>query len=644
MSAGPTFRSTVDTGHDISSQIDSNFFGGNILFDKDDLDGTFADKFDDLHLNLMRFPGGGIAESYFDITNPDAIGVADMADYQTFSEFMAFCLANSITPAIVIPTKRYLGDIASGEADVAAFVQSVTNGTYGSFPEIVFEIGNEYYASTVVHDAISSNAYGEIASRLALAASDAAQSAVKVVVQAGRSKANNNDIISHFDTGAEIDAVDGIIIHQYPWRFEPVERRIDKSLGFLEAWENVGVDSFSFMSEWNIGSSSDSSTDDQHDYGLAQNPALLEMTYQTIVAGIDYSAIWGVQQSTKTSLGRNEGDGRLLAAGVAFQLLSEVLVGKTALAQTVSTPSDQFASYAYHDSDEVAVFVAARDFDDAAGPLTVEIDLTGIGAEFSSIRAVKLSTNDPITQPRVDPITSEITPQITTEGDNPIISVSFDKDYEIIRLLFAKSSAQTADVDRDGDTGDDIIAGGLGDDVLRGHQGEDFLTAHAGDDILRGGGGGDQILGGSGEDTIVGGAGHDMILGEEGADDLSGASGRDTIKGGQNNDRIDGGVGRDHLHGGSGNDTITGGEGRDRMWGDEGADIFVFNAPWDLDRIYDFTAQEDRLDFSSNANINSLNDVTIDQSGPHTTINTSDGQIILRDFAASLLTTDEFMF
>ena len=61
MSSGPDVRVIVDTDVAVSNQVDPNFFGGNLLFTNDQLDGTFGDKFEELNLNLLRFPGGGIA-------------------------------------------------------------------------------------------------------------------------------------------------------------------------------------------------------------------------------------------------------------------------------------------------------------------------------------------------------------------------------------------------------------------------------------------------------------------------------------------------------------------------------------------------------------------------------------------------------
>ena len=638
---------TVDSESTESGPIDPRFFGANLLFDRDDLDGTFADKIEDMNTALLRFPGGGIAEDSFDITNPDAIAVAGMENYETFSDFMAYCIANNLTPAIVIPTKRYLNDIAQGEADVATFVNDVTSGVYGAVGDVIFEIGNEYYATTLGNTPISDSEYGEIAGRFAVAIDNAAQTDVTIAVQSGRTAAKNQRVMDEFDTQEEIDAISAVIVHQYPWAFDAIEARFAKTVTRLQEWEDHGVNGISFMSEWNIGSDTDDTTDDLHDYGLSQNPALLELVYHAVVSGIDFGAVWGIQQSTKTSLGRNEGNPNLLAAGVLYQMVAEVLPDKTALVSSTNlTASDPVVTYAYHDDDEIAVFVAARDFDDASGPMTVDIDLTGIGADFVSVEAVKISTDDPVLQPRVDPVVTTYSPDLIVEDMNPVVRVTFDKDYEVIRLLFARPSSVADDTTQHGSQTDDILTGGIGDDVLKGRDGVDFLSAHDGDDELRGGGQGDQIIGGGGNDLLFGGSGHDRIEGNSGNDTMNGGAGRDTMTGGTGNDQINGGVGRDYIYGGDGDDILNGDAGRDRLWGGDGADTFVFTGSFDVDRIYSFEVGTDTIDLTAIASVSSFADVTAATAmvDSNTVITLTEGTIILRNFDISLLAADDFLF
>ena len=63
------------------------------------------------------------------------------------------------------------------------------------------------------------------------------------------------------------------------------------------------------------------------------------------------------------------------------------------------------------------------------------------------------------------------------------------------------------------------------------------------------------------------------------------------------NDEIYGDDGDDYLSGGHGQDYISGGRGRDEMIGGYGADVFAFDGDFGTDRVRDFDAGFDKLQF-----------------------------------------------
>lgn len=127
--------------------------------------------------------------------------------------------------------------------------------------------------------------------------------------------------------------------------------------------------------------------------------------------------------------------------------------------------------------------------------------------------------------------------------------------------------------------GSDNLSGGGGSDKLRGNQGDDQLNGGNGDDFLRGGSGSDVLNGGGGHDYLNGGKDDDTLNGDSGNDHLMGRSGNDTLNGGTGNDTLDGGGGSDVLTGGS------------------GTDEFVFQIGSGHDRITDFDANAELLNF-----------------------------------------------
>ncbi len=193
-----------------------------------------------------------------------------------------------------------------------------------------------------------------------------------------------------------------------------------------------------------------------------------------------------------------------------------------------------------------------------------------------------------------------------------------------------------------GGTGNDTLRGAAGLDTLRGEDGNDSLVGGAGEDNLLGGRGNDRVLGGShddelsggaGDDNMSGGGGADRMLGGNGADSLFGNGGADFLNGGGRNDMLDGGSSSDELFGGGGADTLLGGAGNDRCEGSVGqdvieggrgrdiligggdADVCVFSNNWGRDLWEDFEDGLDKLDFRSNAAVNSLADLSIGTKG-----------------------------
>ena len=201
-----------------------------------------------------------------------------------------------------------------------------------------------------------------------------------------------------------------------------------------------------------------------------------------------------------------------------------------------------------------------------------------------------------------------------------------------------------------GNDGNNVISGETGNDTLQGGGGDDVLNGGLGDDVMAGGDGndlyivdsfGDVVSEGSGlnsgtKDTVqssisytltsnvekliliepaapvisalaaaptLDGTGNGLdnfIIGSTGDNVLKGLVGNDTIEAGNGNDRLEGGVGNDVLSGQAGNDVIVGGAGNDMLYGGAGSDTFVFEAGFNLDRIFDFNgAAGDQIDLTA---------------------------------------------
>lgn len=91
---------------------------------------------------------------------------------------------------------------------------------------------------------------------------------------------------------------------------------------------------------------------------------------------------------------------------------------------------------------------------------------------------------------------------------------------------------------KNGDAGDNSIAGTTLGDIIHGYRGNDRLAGRGGNDAIYGDRGNDTLWGEGGNDRLYGGAGEDRLVGGAGADRLEGGAGTDQYWGGAGNDRF----------------------------------------------------------------------------------------------------------
>jgi Ca2+-binding RTX toxin-like protein len=127
-----------------------------------------------------------------------------------------------------------------------------------------------------------------------------------------------------------------------------------------------------------------------------------------------------------------------------------------------------------------------------------------------------------------------------------------------------------------------------------------------------------------------------------------GGGGADYLFGGPGDDYLHGGGDSDMVRGSAGDDTIIGGKGADALYGGGGRDTFLFLGQDGQDIIQDFTAGEDRMQFTSAAEgtgAHGLAELSIQQSGADTVIHNAHGDyVILAGVRASDLSAGDFLF
>ena len=188
---------------------------------------------------------------------------------------------------------------------------------------------------------------------------------------------------------------------------------------------------------------------------------------------------------------------------------------------------------------------------------------------------------------------------------------------------------------------------------LIGSERADVLAGDFRDNHLRGEGGNDKLYGGpqGGDDVLFGGPGNDQIYGGMGIDGLYGGAGDDLLKGGAGNDYFDYArqvVDRErstpvelHLK------TERYDYGNDRMEGGAGNDLFYFYPDGGDDTILDFGNGEDRISLWAFEEIQSVDDLTLQQRGDDLLIDLTaqgGGTITLQDYNRADLSEEHFAF
>lgn len=111
------------------------------------------------------------------------------------------------------------------------------------------------------------------------------------------------------------------------------------------------------------------------------------------------------------------------------------------------------------------------------------------------------------------------------------------------------------------------------------------------------------LVGNTGDNLLTGVQGNDRLFGNDGSDDLQGNAGADSLYGGDGDDILWGGVDADKLYGGGGADRLIGGAGKNSLYGGEDSDVFVFTPGEIQCLVQDFEVGQDRVEVSGRAGI-----------------------------------------
>ncbi|MFP4569618.1 type I secretion protein [Rhodosalinus sp.] len=375
--------------------IPTELFGGNILATRDgvDEDDTYPVIADALGVEHIRYPGGALTETYFDIANPDNDRVTDVVtgetlDFLPMSEFMGWAEDTGRSVTLVLPTRTQLSDetddngerfAAVDEQELRGFLRDTLDGAYGDPQLQAIEIGNEYWGS----GEMSSTEYGRVASEMArivdeeLTAHPRADrfAETDILVQSGKNfgtadlqpqyetLGDTRDILDAIeeDYGVTLDtetyaflngevawprvadaliqsefdetegaAIDGIVTHLYSKAPANENSRYFELDTIDLTWQEDRPDLDTWVTEWNR-SDSTALYERGEDYGLDQAHELLNVVEAMGLANVEAAHVWPLQQNTANTLGGEVGEDELTPAGALFAEMQAALPGTRAV-------------------------------------------------------------------------------------------------------------------------------------------------------------------------------------------------------------------------------------------------------------------------------------------------------------------------
>ena len=636
---------------DTDIAVSEAMFGANDLFLYDRLSGanaTFPIAASLLGTTGLRYPGGAMTETDFDVTHPDAAPPSQASDphFQGVSEFLQFTKDSGREATIVLPTAKMYAGSPDADHDAprpidAAYFQDVigyvekllTQGDsgQGSLPDAPvarFEIGNEYWGSGQMTAAeygqlvnVLTAALGEVFDRIL--GTDASHP--EVVIQMGgpwdpqydkglysqltwtdRVQQCNQDIIEQISDPGALATITGLVEHYYYRDTNDVLVQNSPALDYIDRdlaqWGAAGFSDLDlYITEWNVRRSN------VFQLGLKGASVVIEQMEHMLELGVDGAFVWPLQGGSTGLAGPVGSTPQLTPVGAAFQLMSESLIGTDLVLGNMSEGSIEVD--AFSSNSKVVLFVMSR----AGTSQFVDIDVSSLVQSYVHLEGTKIGISAGVSV--MDPFAYAVITDYNgfDLGGGTLLQFNLGS-FEVMRVEF-----DLVDVTKDplgvaytGSPQGDKFSGGLGDDSLSGAHGDDSLIGGKGADLINGGRGDDLLNGWGGNDQIRGGKGSDQVYSQDGNDLILGGDGRDMIRSATGDDTLVGGDGSDTLDGAGGSDEIEGCGGRDVLFGGAGADVFIFglstNDLGQADLIGDFEGGVDiiHLDLASNLSSNTF--------------------------------------
>jgi len=435
-----------------SEVIDADHFGARYISLRSE--DRFFDQVQDFDGGLIVWPGGSLAERLVDRYGFEHFGLYNSDEYGNrpgLAELMEYCNAEDKALSVILPTSRYVGEEDMLRDDIRSFFDDLLSGEYGELPkQLIFEIGNEYYANYEgASEAEKAAAYGQIANiygqeiaRLDEQLGGLPES-IEFSFQAGRSVEANDAILDEMDNDA-LSMVDMISHHRFSPRIEAADKNIEELHQIMAQWDDEiealgGEGPGLYLSAYNVSSLSraeslddyieslgeegeglsrddfdlEGRTDEDFErfyqaqlsarpVGISHAESILELYSQYSSLGIEAAGVygWDLVHGGRSSLEGSDGNSYVFAAGSMQDMMAESLMGTRALDWYQSQDNldddrneEATAVYGFESEDKLVVFVSNPNVD--GEPFEIRLSLADLNIDLEHVWGERLIAEAP---------------------------------------------------------------------------------------------------------------------------------------------------------------------------------------------------------------------------------------------------------
>ena len=435
-----------------SEVIDADHFGARYISLRSE--DRFFDQVQDFDGGLIVWPGGSLAERLVDRYGFEHFGLYNSDEYGNrpgLAELMEYCNAEDKALSVILPTSRYVGEEDMLRDDIRSFFDDLLSGEYGELPkQLIFEIGNEYYANYEgASEAEKAAAYGQIANiygqeiaRLDEQLGGLPEN-IEFSFQAGRSVEANDAILDEMDNDA-LSMVDMISHHRFSPRIEAADKNIEELHQIMAQWDDEiealgGEGPGLYLSAYNVSSLSraeslddyieslgeegeglsrddfdlEGRTDEDFErfyqaqlsarpVGISHAESILELYSQYSSLGIEAAGVygWDLVHGGRSSLEGSDGNSYVFAAGSMQDMMAESLMGTRALDWYQSQDNldddrneEATAVYGFESEDKLVVFVSNPNVD--GEPFEIRLSLADLNIDLEHVWGERLIAEAP---------------------------------------------------------------------------------------------------------------------------------------------------------------------------------------------------------------------------------------------------------